>query len=161
MRWLDGITDSINMSLSKLKEMVKDGETWHAAVHGIAKRQTQSSDWATIQLLSVELLLHVWEAELKWKEPSFWAVGHMILFISCPWLGTTLRLHAGPVASGYYILESSIFSGYLMCQALWCCKILLAGLNLLWHKNYFSFTHQVKYEVKVTQLRLTLQPHGL
>ena len=38
-RWLDGITDSMNMSLSKLQEIVKDRESWHAAVHGIAKNQ--------------------------------------------------------------------------------------------------------------------------
>ena len=47
MRWLDGITDAVNLNLGKFQEMVRDKEAWHAAIHGIAKSQTRLGNWTT------------------------------------------------------------------------------------------------------------------
>ena len=55
MRWFIGITDSMDISLSKLQKMVRDWEAWCAAVHGVAKSQTRLSDWTTITILKKEI----------------------------------------------------------------------------------------------------------
>ena len=132
MRWLDGITDSMDMSLSKLQGLVMDREAWRAAVHGVAKSWTRLNDW--IELTSLARLASLFSLSVPFghrgqfvnQQYCSFSHGLSILWDSthCFHVSSFPRRHSGSMNRDTSLNPENLISVFSFITVYWACSLI-------------------------------------